>query len=55
MLRKIKYPDEQIKWKTEIFQFVSKASTPKHFTVFIVLIVLCILTTEITESYEFYP
>lgn len=37
------------------FWFVSKIGMTKQFTVFIVLIVLCILTRKINENYQVYP
>lgn len=37
------------------FWFVSKTGMTKQFTVFIVLIVLCILTRKINENYQVYP
>lgn len=37
------------------FWFVSKTGMTKQFTVFIVLIVLCILTRKVDENYQFCP
>lgn len=37
------------------FWFVSKTGMTKQFTVFIVLIVLCILTRKFDENYQFCP